>query len=188
MEENQHIIQFLLNDYSKEFIVTIISGILLLTGQFLYKYIKNKLKYKQYSGYIGTYYTYTISTKESRHITSYSYKIKYRLGKLIFVSTDKSLKYDGEVLITDKNIYLYSKGLEHEEYIHMIFHKPLNNKLTFSMGVMSGISILNEPTSKVIIISNKKLENNDVEEFFSKSKFFSKKLLTIIPISEKFYN
>lgn len=187
MIDTNQILDVLKNDYSKDIIVAIASGLFLLLVQFLYKYIKNTISYKKYRGYTGNYFTYTISTKKSRNISCFSYRIKFKLGRLILVSNDRDLKYKGEVLITDKNIYFYSKGIDHEEYNHMIFHKPLNNKLTFSVGVFSGVSIMNEPTSKVILISNKKMEEEDAKRILQSYAVMNEDLLTIIPMSESFY-
>lgn len=187
MIDTEQIINILKDDYSKEIIVAIVSGIFILVVQFLYKYIKNKITFNKYKGYIGNYYTYTVSTKKSRTISCYEYIIKFRLGKLVYASKNKDLKYKGEVFITDKNIYLYGCGFDHEEYTQMIFHKPLNNKLTISIGIFSGVSVLNEPSSKLILITNKKIENIEAEKILKNYDYINEELLSIVPISESFY-
>jgi len=185
--DNEQILTILKDDYGKEIIVAIISGIFILLVQFAYKYIKNSIAYKKYKGYIGKYYTYTVSTKKSRSVSPYEYNIKYQFGKLVYSSKNKGLMYKGEVLVTDKNIYLYGGGIEHDEYTQMIFHKPLNNQLTVSVGIFSGVSVLNEPTSKLILITNKKISNGEAEEILKSYDYINEKLLSIVPISESFY-
>jgi hypothetical protein len=187
MIDTSQIIDILKNDYSKEIIVAFSSGVLIFVAQLLYKYIKNTMVYKKYRGYIGNYYTYTVSTKKSRTISCYEYRVKFRFGKLIYISKNKGLKYTGEVLVTDKNIYLYGGGIEHDEYTQMIFHKPLNNKLTTSVGIFSGVSVLNEPTSKLILIMNEKIDTTEAERILKNYKYIDEELLSIVPISESFY-
>lgn len=187
MESKVLILDLLQNDYSKEIIAGVIAGLFIILIQYAYNYIKNVIMFNKYKGFVGDYFTYSISTKSSRSISAFAYQIKYSYGKLVLVSKTNDLRYKGKVFITDKNIYFYGKGLDHEEYTLMTFHKPFNNKLTSSIGVFSGVSILNEPTSKVILITNKKIHKEKAREILLAHNIIEEKLLTIVPTSEKFY-
>ncbi len=175
------------NKYFVNLVVGIATAVFILLIQKLFSYLKNAYTYKKYKGFVGRYHTYAYSTNKKTEISSFSYDIKYKFGQLKVHGGNSVLSYIGNLSITDKNLYLSIKGCLHQEQLLMIFHKPLHNQFDELIGVISCVSVINEPTSKIILMSKNELDLEVAKNILKTTELKGNYLYASIPLTEATY-
>ena len=157
------------NTYTTEVIGGLLVAILILIFEKMVSFFQNIKIKNMYSGYIGDYYLYSFSSSGEDIITITNLSIQTHWGKLIAKANIGDIyQYTGTMYITERNLYINLKGVNHLEQVQLIFHSPLHRKIKNMVGALNAISVIDEPFSSICILSDKKISEDDIKKEFSK--------------------
>lgn len=160
-------VNIFLETYSTEIIGGLIVSILLLVFNFASDFLKNFKIRKKYSGYIGEYYLYSPSATGMDIIICTTLSIQSILGKLTLKASEGVYKYKGTMDITERNLYIHIKGVEHLEQVNMVFHSPLHRTIKKLIGTQVAISPIDEPIANYCILSEEEITEEVIREYLS---------------------
>lgn len=160
--------QTFFNEYSTEIIGGIIVSFLILFLSKSKEIITNLYIRRKYSGYIGVYYLYSFASSGENAITVYNISIKSKFGRLIAKAEGGPYKYKGTMDISERNIYINLNGINHIEKIQLIFYSPLHRVIKNLIGAVSAITVIDEPFSSICVLSDKKMEEQEVKDEFKR--------------------
>jgi hypothetical protein len=156
-----------LEEYQSGIIAGLIVTVITLTLSKILKFFKNLKISSKYSGYIGYYYLYETSSTGNNKIVKYDVIIKKNFfGKLVIYVKNNTYSYSGNMFITERNLYLCYKGINHIEITNIVFHSPLHRNIKKIVGVICAISPIDEPVAKYCLLSSSKVSEEEILQKF----------------------
>ena len=185
------VVNTFIDKYTTEVVGGLTVMVITLALNYILKFIKNIKTTKKYSGYIGNYFIYSYSTIVNENkISRSTLSIKSKFGRLVVKENNAGVyDYIGSVFITERNIYILLKGVNHTEWVQYVFYSPLHRKIKKLVGLYSAVSVIDEPFSGVCIFSDIELtEEKILNEFKNNGFLYENSILRIEKKSSIYYD
>ena len=88
----------------------------------------------------------------------------------------EGFEYSGKFTVSDQNIYIELDGRNHFEKILHVFNNPLHRNVHKLWGVVSGISVINEPFTAICLLTEDQLDNSVLHKEFDMANIIEGKL------------
>jgi hypothetical protein len=168
-----HLIEFLQKINWLDGVAGAIIGILL---PFALSFAYNFLRRNRRVDISGTWYSFNITDKDGQtQIASYEWAFKRSLikGNLVARGTsmiDPTVFYMATFCFNKEYLHLHGKGVEHDEYVTMIFRRKYPYKEKKMIGVFLGFDYSKSPVSGITVLSREASLSPDILQTLHNSK------------------